>query len=189
MAQLDPAGQRTLEVLASIKPDAFAEVAPATGQDRQGILRLTVDAARRVVRAEVLDPDRVRDPDVFRAALGEAFFVADADRLYAALQRNGKAEEWVARAEQSLADPARLDVRRPDPRRITREGARARRAERAPRPARPAPGTSDNGFLTVQRTARGDLASIEVDAAWLSGAQAHRVEDAIVQATRYSLGD
>lgn len=192
MTDLDPDGRRLLETLAADRPDAFAEVPPTSGSDRARALRLTIDAARRVVGVEVLRIDHLRHPEPFRTSLEEAFFAADGERLYAVLRANGQAEEWLARADLTLAGASPLRVRPQGPD-VSREASLERRAARRPagarRRERPAPGTSDNGFLTIQRSSRGDIAAIEVDAPWLGGARPEHLEAAIVQAARYSLGD
>lgn len=192
MTHLDPAGERLLQVLAQDRPDAFVEVAPTSGTNRAQTLTVTVDAAKRVIDVQVLDIGGLRHPEPFETALSEAFFAADGERLYAVLQLNGQADEWIARADRSLAGGGGLKVRNRGPEIVTRAASLERRAARGARPAprrRPAAGHSDNGFLTVQRSARGDLAEIQVDADWLGGARSEHLELAILQATRYSLGD
>ncbi|MBM0126600.1 YbaB/EbfC family nucleoid-associated protein [Pimelobacter simplex] len=191
MVHLDPDGHRLLEALAADRPDAFAEVPPTSGTDRARALTLTVDAARRVIGVDVLDIAHLRHAEPFRTSLEEAFFAADGERLYAVLRANGQAEAWLARADLSLAGSSPLRVRSHGPD-VSREASLERRAARGPelpRRRRPAPGTSDNGFLTVQRSPRGDIVDIEVDESWLSGARPEHLEAAIAQATRYSLGD
>lgn len=192
MTHLDHAGEQLLRQLAEDRPDAFADVAPTSGTNRAQSLSVTIDAAKRVIEVRVLDITALRNPEPFETALDEAFFAADGERLYAVLQLNGQADEWIARADRSLAGTSGLKVRQRGPEIVTREASLERRAARRARPAprrTPGPGTSDNGFLTVQRSARGDIKDIQVDAEWLGGVRPEHLEVAIRQATRYSLGD
>ena len=96
--------------------------------------------------------DRLRRPDAFVDALQEAFAVADGERVLAALEAHGDAEDYLARAEATFTgrSPAQAPPR-PD---VSRDASAARRAagvalapgDRSHRHQSP----SDNGYLTVQ---------------------------------------
>jgi len=156
-----------------------------SGTDRNRSLNITVDTDRRVTDVRVLDIDRLRHPDAFTDAFQEAFAVADGERILAALEARGDAEDFLARAEATLAgdSPAQAPPR-PD---VSREASAARRAAGvavAARPEPPPPVTSDNGYLTVQRGADGRLLRIQVDAEWLGGARTEHLQQAVLQAGR-----
>jgi len=158
-----------------------------SGVDRNDALRITLDSARTVVSVEVLAPDRLRTPEAFDDALREAFGAADGNRALALLEADGRAEEQLERAEETLAGrsrprmPTRPDVSRAAVarRRELREATGVQRT-----PAHPEPRSSDNGYLTVQRGRDGRLIGIVVDEAWLGGARPEHLENAIEQAMR-----
>lgn len=187
MSTLDPAGQVLLDRLttAAREPGLFAPVPDASGTDSHQSLRLTVDAARRVVTARVLDVDRLRSVDPFVDALHEAFAAADGARALASLERSGRAKAYLARAEETVA--GRSPARAPRPPDISRAAVRRRTAaiDAQRRPAHPEPVTSGNGYLTVQRGHDGRLVHVEVDAAWLGAARPEQLERAVVEACRY----
>jgi hypothetical protein len=156
-----------------------------SGTDRHQALSITLDRDRRVTDVRVLDQDRLRRPEAFVDALQEAFAVADGERVLAALEARGDAEDYLARAEATFAgqSPAQAPPR-PD---VSREASAARRSAGlalAPRPEAPAPCTSENGYLTVQRGADGRLMGVQVDAEWLSGARPQHLQQAVMQAIR-----
>ena len=157
----------------------------ASGVDRNDALRITLDGARAVLRAEVLAPERLRTPEAFDDALREAFGAADGNRVLALLEAEGRAEEQLARAEETLAGRSRPRVpTRPD---VSRAAVARRRELREATglgrtPAYPEPTTSDNGYLTVQRGRDGRLVGVVVDEEWLGGARPEHLENAIVQA-------
>ena len=192
MSNRTPARAALLERLASHgDPDLFHDVPDVTGSDSHEALSITMDSVRRVVDARVLDLDKIRLPEPFNHAVREAFAAADGTRAYASLQRSGKAEEYLARAEATLSglSPARA----PRPPDMSRKACARRRAARdgareTVRP-RPEPVTSDNGYLTIQRGPEGRLVDLTVDAEWLSAATADHLERAIVQAARFGSGD
>ena len=157
----------------------------ASGVDRNDALRITLDGARTVVSAEVLAPERLRKPEAFDDALREAFGAADGTRALALLEAEGRAEELLERAEETLAGRSRPRApTRPD---VTRAAVARRRELREATglertPAYPEPRTSDNGYLTVQRGRDGRLVAVVVDEEWLGGARPEHLENAIVQA-------
>lgn len=163
----------------------FRGIPDSTGTDRRNALRITLDAHRDVVDVRVLDVDALRRPDAFVDALHEAFGAADGARALAAFDRAGRAEELLARAEETLSgrSPATAPPR-PD---VSREACAARRAARAERPApppTPPPTTSDNGYLAVHRGVDGRLLSVDVDAEWLGGVRPRHLQQAVLQACR-----
>ena len=156
-----------------------------SGTDRHRSLSITIDAERRVTDVRVLELDRLRQPDTFVDAVQEAFAVADGERILAALEARGDAEEYLIRAEATFSgqNPAQAPPR-PD---VSREASAARRAAGAlltRRPEPPPPATSDNGYLTVQRAADGRLLHVDVDAEWLGGARPQHLQQAVLQACR-----
>jgi hypothetical protein len=186
MSHLDQPGLAQLERLAAgHEPGLFAEVPDASGTDRHESLRVTVDAVRRVVAARVLDIDRLRSVDPFVDALHEAFAAADGARALASLERSGRAEAFLARAEATVS--GRSPARAPRPPDISRGAVRSRQRHRASarRAQRPAAVSSANGFLTVQRGLDGRLVRVDVDAAWLSAARPEQVERAVIEACRF----
>ena len=187
----DPGGRALLERLASESDRTmFRPVPAATGTDSNASLTITVDAARRIVDVRVLDVDKLRRPDPLLDAVREAFGAADGARAYASLELSGNAEEFLARAEATLA--GELPLRAPTPPDVSREACARRRAARGPRlprRAQPAPVSSDNGYVTVQRGADGRLVDVSVDAEWLSGARPDQLARAILQASRFGKND
>lgn len=168
-----------------LDPDLLRPVGTAEGDDLDGHLRLVIDDDRRVLQATVLDPSSLRDPDALREALRGALAVADGARAAASLRQAGRLEEYLARAEETVA--GRRPLRAPTPPSVTREASRrrreARRGEVPPSPPPPpAPATSGNGYLTVQRSVDGQLIGLEVDTAWLGAARPEHLERAIVEA-------
>lgn len=172
-----------------LDPDLFRPVPAAAGADLRERLRLVVDDERRVVSAEVLDLAALRTPADLEDALRGAFTVADGARGAASLEKAGRLEEYLRRAEATLE--GRVRVQPPTPPDTSREASRRRREARAAAGHRrpvvppPPPVTSTNGYLTVQRAADGLLLSVEVDAAWLSAARPQHLERAIVEACRF----
>ncbi|WP_134738337.1 hypothetical protein [Nocardioides sp. 503] len=187
MTTLDAVGTALLERLASQeRPGLFDDVPPATGSDRHDRVTLVVDAARRVVKVTVTDPTALRRPDDLVAAVKEAFATADGNRALASLEKNGLAEEYLARADDLLAGRARAEAPpRPD---VSREALAARRAARSSEPAPtrpPVPVTSENGYVTALRGADGRLMRLEADAEWLSAARPEHLERALEQALHF----
>jgi hypothetical protein len=183
---LDPPGLALLERLASgHEPGLFANVPDASGTDRHDALRITVDAARRVVAARVLDLDRLRHVDPFVDAVHEAFAAADGARALASLELNGTADSFLARAEATMS--GRAPARAPRPPDIRREARQVRARHRSfARPEhRPGPVSSDNAYVTVQRGPDGRLMHVDVDAEWLCAARPDQVERAVIQACRF----
>lgn len=156
-----------------------------SGTDRNRSLSITVDTDRRVTDVRVLDIDQLRQPAAFVDALQEAFAVADGERILAALEARGDAEEFLARAEATIsgARPAQAPPR-PDVSRAASAARRAAGVTRARRPEPPPPVTSDNGYLTVRRGADGRMLGVDVDAEWLSGARTEHLQQAVLQAGR-----
>lgn len=189
MSRIDPSGQALLDRLTTThEPGLFAPVADATGTDRRESLRITVDAARRVVGVRVLDPDLLRSADLFVDALHEAFATADGARALASLESAGRAEAYLARAEATVS--GRSPARAPRPPDISRDAVRRRagRPARAHRGEPLAPVTSGNGYLTVQRGRDGRLLHVEVDGRWLSAARPAQLERAVLEACHYEMG-
>src|SRR5215218_2611456 len=111
-----------------------------SGTDRHQALSITLDQDRRVTDVRVLDQDRLRRPETFVDALQEAFAIADGERVLAALEAHGDAEDYLARAEATFTgqSPAQAPPR-PD---MSREASAARRAAGlalASRPEAPPP--------------------------------------------------
>lgn len=187
MTNYDPGGPALLERLASESdPAMFRQVPDAEGTDRNETLKITLDAARRVVDIRVLDVDRLRRPDPFIDAVREAFAIADGARAYASLVMSGQAEEYLARAEAALS--GQRPLRAPAPPDVSREACARRREERGAAPDQrpsPAPVTSDNGYLTMQRGRDGRLIGVSVDAEWLSAARPEQLERALRQASLF----
>ncbi len=158
-----------------------------SGTDRNRSLSITLDQDRRVIDVRVLEQDQLRNPVAFGDALQEAFAVADGERILAALEAHGDAEDYLARAEATFTgqSPAQAPPR-PD---MSRGASAARRAAGtgvalAARPEPPPPLTSENGYLTIQRGADGRLMRVEADAEWLSGARPQHLQQAVLQAIR-----
>lgn len=184
MSHLDPAGRALLERLAtSHEPGLFANVPDASGTDRHDALSVTVDAVRRVVAVRVLDLDHLRSVDPFVDALHEAFAAADGARALASLERLGRAEDYLVRAEATVA--GRSPARAPRPPDISRDAVRRRAGATRVARATPAPVLSANGFLEVQRGRDGRLLHVDVDAGWLSAVQPAQLERAVIEACRY----
>ncbi|MBS4753057.1 hypothetical protein KG112_09600 [Nocardioides sp. zg-ZUI104] len=171
MTHLDPEGERLLRRLADERPDAYGDVEPATGEDSDATISLTIDAAKRIIEARVLDADRVRRPAAFVAALRDAFVAADGDRLFNVLVSSGDVPDWIARADGAADDTPRR---------------RGRLDLLSSGTAIPQRSSSAGGHLSVQRSERGDLIDVDVDADWLAAAEPEELEVAIVAATRYA---
>jgi len=156
-----------------------------SGTDRHQALSITLDQDRRVTDVRVLDQDRLRRPEAFVDALQEAFAVADGERVLAALEVHGDAEDYLTRAEATFTGrrPAQAPPR-PDVSRAASAARRSAGVALAPRPEAPPPLSSDNGYLTIQRGADGRLKSVHVDAEWLSGARPQHLQQAVLQAIR-----
>jgi hypothetical protein len=168
---------------ASEPAGTVADVAAVTATDQHGAIELTLDASRRISAVHVHDVSAIRTPETFTTALIGAFQSADGDRALAALERSGRLDEFLDRAEREHAEhpglrrPARPDVSYDAYRSGRLHGRSATRAEL------PAARTSDNGYLTVQRGPAGDLLTVQVDPEWLLGARREHLEAAIEQAT------
>ncbi|WP_193610612.1 hypothetical protein [Nocardioides lijunqiniae] len=187
MTTLDPAGTALLQRLAaSEKPGLFDDVPPATGADRHDRVTIVLDAARRVVKVTVADPTAVRRPDDLVTAVKEAFATADGNRALASLEKQGLADDYLARADDLMAGRARaVAPPRPD---LSREAIAARRAARGAAPTTappPAPVTAENGYVTALRGADGRLMRLEVDGEWLSAARPEHLERALEQALHF----
>lgn len=169
----------------TLDPAMFHAVGDSTGTDRHERLRLTIDSERRVVAVQVLDVDALRRPQALSDALLQAFGAADGARALASLERAGRREEFLARAEETLS--GRAPARAPAPPDVSRAASLARRGAgpRSRRPAPPPPVSSDNGYLTVHRGADGRLLSVEADAEWLSSTRTAYLERAILQACAF----
>ncbi|GAA4375374.1 hypothetical protein [Nocardioides caricicola] len=153
--------------------------------DRHQSLSITLDQDLRVTDVRVLDQDRLRSPRSFKDALQEAFAVADGERVLAALEARGDADDYLARAEATLSgrSPA-VAPPRPDVSRAASAARRAAGVALASRPEPPPPLTSENGYLTIQRGADGRLLRVDVDPEWLSGARPQLLQQAVLQAIR-----
>ena len=122
MSHLDHTGQALLERLAECHElGLFADVTETRGSDGRDTLSVTVDAARRLVGARVLDLDVLRQPEPFVDAVREAFAVADGERALASLERSGRREEFLTRADDSVS--GRSPVRPPDPPDVSEEAS------------------------------------------------------------------
>jgi hypothetical protein len=167
-------------------PGTVADIGPTTGRDRDGVMEVRIDSARRILAVRVHDIGKVRRPERFVQCALKAFEAADGERALRSLARTGQDAAWLARADAAVA--GREPLRMPTPPDVSYEAFQDGRlaAGAAHRPARPAPGTSDNGYLTIQRGRSGGIDAIHVDAAWLSGASAQYLEAAFVQAAAFT---
>lgn len=130
MPHTDPSIEELVSQLGEREgPEAFRVVPDATGSDPDGLMSITVDAARRVVAVQVHDVNQLREVDLFEQTLRTAYVMADGERALASLTLSGHADEWVARAEAELADVgASRAVVVPD---VSQAASRARRQARA----------------------------------------------------------
>ena len=184
MTSDDSTTQALLERMRASEPaGTVADVAAVTATDSHGALALTLDASRRISAVHVRDISAIRTPETFTTALIGAFQSADGDRALAALERTGRLEEFLERAEREHAEhpglrtPAIADVSYAAYTSGRLHGPSATASDR------PAARTSNNAYLTVQRGPAGDLLTVEVDPEWLLGARAEHLEAAIEQAT------
>ena len=190
MSDLDYDGQQLLARLSNEDADLFRDVPDATGADAADSLAITVDSARRVVNVEVRDAERVRTPEALAAVVREAFGAADGERALASLTTAGKADERLARAESLMSGRRKLEIRSaPDVSYrayLARGGSRRARPDLAEVAALPDATTSDNGYVTIMRDEHGMISAVHADGEWLSAAQPHNLERALLQAGRWT---
>ncbi len=188
MAGLDWEGTALLKRLSADHPNRFAEEPDVTAHDTSDRLALTIDCVRRITGVTVLDVGALRTQTALTEAFTDAFGSAEGQRAAAALESNGALEDALEAAGRSVRDTSRP----PSPTRniVTREASTARREARArgelpPRQQQPTAGVSDNGYVIIQRSADGAIASVTADAEWLSAATAQHLEAALEQAARF----
>jgi hypothetical protein len=153
--------------------DAWQEVPDATGEDREGRLRIVLDASARVVGVRVLDVGRLRFAAALSDALRDAWLAADTVRLSRSLTTSGAYDEWLRLGRERLSGARPLAVGGP------RRGSEVLRARTLPGSTT----TSINGFVTVRRSGTGDLTLVAVDQRWLAAARPEHLERALLEAS------
>lgn len=176
-----------LDRMRATEPQTTQEVPEVTASDRDELITITLDSARRVTAVRVADVSRLRTPyDLSRALIG-AFQAADGERALLSLDAQGTREEFLERVERDFSDNPGLRV----PRVRDVSYAAYQRGElgrpTTSREPSPAAGVSDNGYLRIQRGADGMLLVVDADAEWLAAARPEFLEDAIVQAADYDV--
>lgn len=180
----------TFRILEASRPQAFAPIPPCSGTDSKASIELTIDAAKQVVGIKVDDNRISRDPSRFILAIQEAFAAADMRRLVAAYTATDAFDGAFQGHDDRFRVDTELNIPRPTDVDVSQEASLERAAMRRTeerRPLTPRPGTSRNGYLTIQRDIRGDIREIEVDEMWLSSARPESLENSVLEAAAYTL--